>query len=155
MYNWTREITAPFLSHRVRLWVHTMADMQETFTSLVVVQVLNISSLIRHMYRSAMVQTVEMVQKLYTLMVSARPSACSQSYQISYMNLPFGQTTSREMEAPARPSLLLTKDVESCTEYEVKVVLVREGGDTVRRKQSRSQSAANQMEITIKARRVI
>ena len=55
MYNWTREITAPFLSHRVRLWVHTMANMQETFTSLVVVPALNISSLIRHMYWSTMV----------------------------------------------------------------------------------------------------
>ena len=55
MYNWTEEITAPFLSHRVRLWVHTMAGMQETFTSLVVVSAVNISSLIRHMYWSAMV----------------------------------------------------------------------------------------------------
>ena len=155
MYNWTEEITAPFLSHRVRLWVHTMAGMQETFTSLVVVPAVNISQLIRHMYWSAMVQTVEMVQKLYTLMVSWRPSVCSQSYRISYRNLPYGQITSREMEATARPSLLLTKDVKSCTEYEVKVVLVREGGDTVRGKQSGSQSAANQIEITIKARRVI
>ena len=57
MYNWTEEITAPFLSHRVRLWVHTMAGMQETFTSLVVVPAVNISQLIRHMYWSAMVQT--------------------------------------------------------------------------------------------------
>ena len=46
-----------------------------------------------------------------------------------------GQITTREVEASARPSLLLTKDIKPCTEYEVKVVLVREGGDTVKRKQ--------------------
>ena len=121
-WTWTEDITSPCVAHRVRLWVHTAAGTQQSFTSPGLVPAVSSDVLQREKFRPAAPRLLETVQTLYALVVSWEPSACSQSYLVSYRSLPGGETVSREVAASSRPSLLLTDNLQPCTEYEVKVV---------------------------------
>ena len=153
VYTWTESNIAPCLSHRVRLWVYTKDGSQQSFTSPTVVPAVNISSLIRHNYRPGPPLQLETVETLYALVVSWKPSACSESYLVSYTRVAAGDTVTREVAASPKPSLLLTTNIQPCAEYEVKVVAALAqtySQETVRLITTAPlETAAEQLEISV------
>ena len=122
VYTWTEENTAPCVDHRFRLWVHTTSGDQESLTLSHTLPGLNTSALVTHQYRPAAPGQLEVVETLYALVISWAPSPCVQFYYLSYRQGTSHTWKSRKVPLTDRPSLLISDGLESCSEYEIKII---------------------------------
>ena len=122
VYTWTEENSAPCSNHSFRLWVHTTSGEQKSFELPLSLDGLNTSELIKHKYKPRAPVQLEIVETLYALVISWAPSSCVEFYYLSYRQTTSNTWKSRKVTALDRPSLLISDDVESCMEYEIKII---------------------------------
>ena len=122
VYTWTEENSAPCSNHSFRLWVHTTSGEQRSYELPSSLHGLNTSQLIQQKYKPQAPGQLEIVETLYALVISWAPSSCVEFYYLSYRQTTSNTWQSRKVTALDRPSLLISDDVESCTEYEIKII---------------------------------
>ena len=122
VYSWTEQNHAPCHTHKFRLWVHTKDGSQESFVLPQTIAGLDSSKLISEKYIPKPPSKLEIVETLYALVVSWAPQHCVQFYYLSYKTVSSNTWKSKRVASIDRPSILLTDGVESCAEYEIKII---------------------------------
>ena len=108
--------------NRFRLWVHTISGEQASFTLPQNISGLKFDKLVSEKYQPGSPENLEIVETLYALVVSWSPSHCVQFYYLSYRRLLTNIWKSEQVQVSDKPSVYLTDDVDTCTEYEVKLI---------------------------------
>ena len=110
MYTWTESNEAPCLPHRFRLWVQGRASDsgQESWELDTPLEGVDLSLLgdvrqERHQrYRAPAPRDLEIVETLYSLVVSWAPAPCVQAYFLSYRKVQSNTWQTERVEASDR-----------------------------------------------------
>ena len=124
VYTWTGSNVAPCKNHQVRIWVHGKDQSQSSFQFPKTIAVVSQNALASSGYQPQKPKFLKIVQTVDYVVLSWSPSLCADLYDFTYQKVTGGETFSRQVPATERPSLTISDGIESCSEYEVKVVAV-------------------------------
>ena len=125
LYKWIQPNVIPCNKHAIRLWVYAKEESQTSFLFPNSISAASRSSLISSGYQPEKPKQLEIVETLYSLIVSWTPSPCAVLYDVSYQQVQGGEIISEQVKASDRPSLELRDGIKTCTEYDVGVITVR------------------------------
>ena len=107
LYKLTQPNVTPCNRHAIRLWVYTEEKSQFCFVFPNSIKAASTSSLISSGCQPEKPKQLEIVETLYSLIVSWTPSPCADLYDVSYQQVQGGEIISEQVNASDRPSLTL------------------------------------------------
>lgn len=122
VYRWTVSNVAPCVQHNVRIWLDTVDGSKNSFTFPETIPAANLDDIIASGYQPEKPEDV--LVSHYTggeLKVSWTPSKCSSLYDITYQNVADGTTVSKQHEDTSENSIIISDELVSCSEYEIRV----------------------------------
>jgi hypothetical protein len=153
LYKWTQSNVIPCNRNAIRLLWYTKEESHISFQFPNSIKAASRSSLMSSGYQPEMPKELEVVETLYSLIVSWTPSPCADLYDVSYQQVQGGQIISEQVLTSDRPSLTLRDGIETCTEYDVKVsAVIGEEYSDAREKRFGSSPLENQakmLEVTV------
>jgi len=124
VYRWTVSNVKPCAEHNVRLWLRTMDGIKTSFTYPKPIPAANIDEITASGYKPE--QPKDVVVSHYSegdLKVSWTKSQCASLYDITYQNIADGKTASEQTDTEQN-SVIISDDIEYCSEYEVRVTAI-------------------------------
>jgi len=125
VYRWTEYNVDPCVNHNVRIWVHGLDESKSSFNYPLTISAASLDDIIASGYRPkipAHVQVGEYSEG--TVEISWTPSKCVHSYDVTYQKVTGGKIFSKQVQASKESSITLTDVLDTCSEYEVRVVAV-------------------------------
>jgi hypothetical protein len=125
VYKWTVSNLEPCVNHSVRIWFHGLDGSQSFFRYPATIPAATTEEISSSGYRPNKPQNVKVGDiSLGEVRVSWTPSICANFYDVTYQKLAGGKSMSVQREASNENSLIINDDLDSCSEYEIRVTAV-------------------------------
>merc|ERR1719350_2236211 len=125
VYKWTVSNLEPCVNHNVRIWFHGRDGSQSFFMYPTTIPAATIEEISASGYRPNKPQNVKVGDfSLGEFKVSWTPSICANFYDVTYQKLAGGKSVSVQTEVSNENSIIINDDLDSCSEYEIRVTAV-------------------------------
>lgn len=125
VYKWTVSNLEPCVNHELRIWFHSLDGSKNSFKFPARIPAASTKEISASGYRPHKPEDVIVSDyDLGEVKVSWTPSSCANMYDVTYQKVAGGKSVSIQREATNENSLIITDELDSCSEYEIRVTAV-------------------------------